>query len=425
MSLRSVTLLLALVALEFGASGPGPVQAQAPAGERAGPTENPAVAEPGSLLRIWLVTAGPGDAVWERYGHNAIRVLDTATGRDVAYNWGIFDFEQVDFIPRFLRGRMLYMMAPFQSQSMLAAYARVDREVVVQELDLTPAQKLELRDLAERNALPENRDYAYQYFLDNCSTRVRDLLDRVLGGSLRAEFESRPGGVSFRDHIRRLTQDDPLIFTGMDLLLGAPGDRPISIWEEMFIPMRLRDELRTVTVTGPDGATRSLVLSEQTVVETVRPEEATTPPRWFAFYVMLGLVLGGVAASSASGRVRSKTPLRRAVATVTFLWTALGGVLGTILVLVLFTDHSFMFWNENLFLFNPLLLVVAGLIPLSAAGARWRVRLRATTTIVAGLALLGLLWQLAPFSQHENAIFFALAMPGHLGLAYASMTEAR
>jgi len=100
-------------------------------------------------------------------------------------------------------------------------------------------------------------------------------------------------------------------------------------------------------------------------------------------------------------------------------------VLGTILVLVLFTDHSFMFWNENLFLFNPLLLVVAGLIPLSAAGERWRVRLRATTTIVAGLALLGLLWQLAPFSQHENAIFFALAMPGHLGLAYASMTEAR
>ena len=226
MSLRSVTLLLALVALEFGASGLGPVQAQAPAGERAGPTENPAVAEPGSLLRIWLVTAGPGDAVWERYGHNAIRVLDTATGRDVAYNWGIFDFEQVDFIPRFLRGRMLYMMAPFQSQSMLAAYARVDREVVVQELDLTPAQKLELRDLAERNALPENRDYAYQYFLDNCSTRVRDLLDLVLGGSLRAEFESSPGGVSFRDHIRRLTQDDPLIFTGMDLLLGAPGDRP-------------------------------------------------------------------------------------------------------------------------------------------------------------------------------------------------------
>ncbi|MDX1647259.1 MAG: DUF4105 domain-containing protein, partial [Longimicrobiales bacterium] len=134
-------------------------------------------AEPGSELRVWLVTAGPGDAVWERYGHNAIRILDTGTGRDVSYNWGIFDFQQVDFIPRFLQGRMLYMMAPFSTPAMIDAYARADREVILQELDLTPAEKLELRTLAEINALPENRDYIYQYVLDNCSTRVRDLLD--------------------------------------------------------------------------------------------------------------------------------------------------------------------------------------------------------------------------------------------------------
>ena len=90
--------------------------------------------EPGAELRVWLITAGPGDAVWERYGHNAIRVLDTSTGRDVSYNWGIFDFQQVDFIPRFLQGRMLYMMAPFQTQTMIDSYARADREVILQEI---------------------------------------------------------------------------------------------------------------------------------------------------------------------------------------------------------------------------------------------------------------------------------------------------
>ena len=70
--------------------------------------------EPGSELRVWLVTAGPGDAVWERYGHNALRVLDTRTGYDVSFNWGIFSFGQpVQFIIRFLQGRMVYTMAPF------------------------------------------------------------------------------------------------------------------------------------------------------------------------------------------------------------------------------------------------------------------------------------------------------------------------
>mgnify|MGYP002623770427 CR=1 FL=1 len=111
----------------------------------------------------------------------------------MSYNWGIFDFEQVDFIPRFLQGRMLYMMAPFNTQAMIDAYGRANREIVLQELDLTPSEKLELRRLAELNALPENRDYTYQYFLDNCSTRAPDLLTRVLGAAIQAEIGAADG----------------------------------------------------------------------------------------------------------------------------------------------------------------------------------------------------------------------------------------
>ena len=151
------------------------VHAQEPAAENTAESE-------GEDLRVWLVTAGPGDEAWERYGHNAIRVLDTRTGRDVSYNWGIFDFDQVGFIPRFLQGRMLYRMAAFPTAAMVDVYAQANREVVLQELDLTPAQKLDLRDLADTNARPENREYMYQYFSDNCSTRVRDALDQELAG---------------------------------------------------------------------------------------------------------------------------------------------------------------------------------------------------------------------------------------------------
>lgn len=374
--------------------------------------------EPGSELRVWLVTAGPGDAVWERYGHNAIRVLDTRTGRDVSYNWGIFDFEQVDFIPRFLQGRMLYMMAPFNTQAMIDAYGRTNREIVLQELDLTPSEKLELRNLAEVNAQPENRDYTYQYFLDNCSTRVRDLLNRVLGGAIQTEFGGVETGTSYRFHTRRLTQVDPLIYTGMDALLGTPTDQPITVWEEMFLPLTLRDEIRDLTIARRDGSVRPLVLSEEVAVTSTRSPVDQAPPSWMWIYLLAGVTLAGLFATLGTGAVSSAF-LRRGVLTVATVWSLVGGVIGTILVFLLFTDHTFAYWNENLFLFHPLLLGMAVLLPLSAMQPRWRGAARRVAVVVAGVALLGLAWQLAPASRHSNGIFFALALPGYLALAWA------
>jgi hypothetical protein len=259
----------------------------------AGVVKAPAAAqEPGSELRVWLVTIGPGTAIWERFGHNALRVVDTRTGYDASYNWGIFDFNQVDFVPRFLRGEMLYMMAPFASEPMIDMYRSAGREVVVQELDLAPAQKVVLRDFAEQNALPGNREYFYDYFLDNCSTRVRDLLDLSLGGALYAQFGHEDTGTSYRYHTRRLTRPDPLLFTGMDVLLGSPGDQPITRWAEMFIPMTLRDAVREVVVDHGDGVARPLVISEEVVAEARVASEPSDAPTWWPYYLLLGLLLG-------------------------------------------------------------------------------------------------------------------------------------
>jgi hypothetical protein len=375
--------------------------------------------EPGAHLRVWLVTAAQGDAVWERYGHNAIRVLDTETGQDVSYNWGYFDFQQVDFIPRFLQGRMLYMMLPLRTRGMIDSYRVLDREVVMQELALSPAQKIALQQAADENALPENRDYFYQYFLDNCSTRVRDLLDRVLDGALSAAFVDRSTGTSYRDHTRRLTQVDPLIYTGIELLLGSPTDQPISVWEEMFLPMTLRDHIRELTVVGPDGVTRPLVMSEETVVTSSRPTEPSVAKNWLPIYAALGLALGALLASMGTMQVKASKPLRILIASMGTLWCALAGVGGTILVLLLFTDHTFAHWNENLFLFHPALLVLAVVLPFSSRDGRWAGVARVCVIAVAGIAVLGLAWQLVPWSTQANAALVALALPPHLGLLYA------
>ena len=382
------------------------------------PNAQPGPQERGDALRVWLVTAGPGDAVWEHYGHNALRVLDTRTGRDVSYNWGFFDFRQADFIARFLQGRMLYMVAELPTGVMIDQFREADREVVLQELDLTAAEKATLQAAARENALPRNRDFIYQYFLDNCSTRVRDLLDRVLEGALRSAFEAHTTGLSYRDHTRRLTQVDPLVYTGANVLLGTPADRPISAWEELFLPLALRDRIRSVRITR-DGETRPLVLAEEVMASSTRPPEPAEPPAWLGRYLALGLLLGALLAAGGSPRVRVSTPLRRSVLALAAGWSLLAGGVGTVLVLLLATDHTFLSWNENLFLFSPLLLGLGALLPLSTRSETWRWRARALASAIAALGLAGLLWQFAPASTQRTSMFLALALPPHLGIAWS------
>ncbi len=386
------------------------------------PADTASAPEPGSELRVWLLTMGPGAAVWERFGHNAIRVVDQTTGRDVSYNWGIFDFNQVDFIPRFLKGQMLYMMAPFPSGRMIEAYQRVGREVVAQELALTPAQRASLQAYAAWNALPENRDYRYDYFRDNCSTRVRDLLDRTLDGALSRRFREEPSGTSYRWQIRRLTGNDPLLYTGMDVLLGSPGDRPISVWEEMFIPMTLRDALRQVTVPDGAGGERALVVSEQVLVPAALPPGPDAPPSWLGWYLLLGLALGGALAGLGALAAKRSALAGLAFGALGAAWSLLAGFVGAVLVLVLATDHVFMFRNESLFLAGPVSLALVVLTPLAVLRARTGPASRLpraaerVALLVVVLAFAGLVVSLLPVTAQDNAIFLALAVPAHLGL---------
>jgi hypothetical protein len=376
--------------------------------------------EPGSQLRVWLLTTGPGDAVWERFGHNALRVLDTETGRDAAYNWGVFDFDQVDFIPRFLKGQMLYKMVPYSTAAMVEAYTSMNREVVMQELALTPSQRLMLLELAEVNALPENRDYFYDYFLDNCSTRIRDLLDQVLGGALFDQLGTRETGASYRTHTRRLTQIDPLVFTGMDVLLGSPGDRPISVWAETFVPMALRDAIRDVTVTDADGGEVPLVIDEQVVVPSTREAEPLRADSWFWRYLALGTAAGALLAW-VGRRARTGARLFRVLfGVLASTWSLLAGVSGSILVLVLFTDHWSMTFNESLFLLNPVSLPLVALVPLALSGRLAAVRhARMLGFVAVGIAALGFLFQLLPATGQQTGMLFALFLPIHIGLATA------
>jgi hypothetical protein len=164
-----------------------------------------AATSPDSALRITLVTFGSGEEVFERFGHNALWVHDAARGIDVAYDWGNFSFRQPRFLERFLTGDTRYWMEGKEAIPMLDFYRRIGRPITLQRLALTPGQAAALRDFLLWNARPENMFYRYDYFVDNCSTRLRDALDHVLGGALRAATDTIRTPFTYRRESVRLT----------------------------------------------------------------------------------------------------------------------------------------------------------------------------------------------------------------------------
>jgi hypothetical protein len=381
-------------------------------------TGNPVSAqipEPGSELTVSLVTMGPGKYVWERFGHNAIRITDTRTGADTTYNYGMFDFGHENFFTNFANGRMDYWMEGHDATREVRSYMQANRSVWVQVLDLTPKQRLDLRAFLQRNAQPEHRFYRYHYYHDNCSTRVRDALDRVLSGAIRRETDSAASGATYRSHTRRLTENDVFIYTGINIGLSRQTDRPISAWEEMFLPLALREHVRTISVPGENGARSPLVASEDTLYLSTDDPPPEAPPTWWPRYLAAGLLIGGLLAFS--GRRRHASRAARTLFTIVGpLWSLVSGIAGVALAyLWLFTDHVTSYANENLLQFFPLSLALVVLIPLAVHGKASPAAAQRVALAVAILSAIGLLIKLIPGNQ-VNGEIIALALPIHLGL---------
>jgi len=151
------------------------------------PSETALTEQPGANLDVALITFGPGEEIWERFGHNAIEIRDRSSGQARWYNYGIFDFAQQNFFLNFARGLMTYRIAEGDPSEELPVYVEEGRWVIEQQLNLTPPQRAQLADFLAWNTRPDNAQYRYDYFTANCSTRVRDALDAAVGGAIKAQ----------------------------------------------------------------------------------------------------------------------------------------------------------------------------------------------------------------------------------------------
>lgn len=381
----------------------------------------PAVDPAGERYRVYLLTMGQGSEVWELFGHNALLIRDAASGQDLVWNWGLFDFGDVDFVPRFLQGTMRYTMGPAEFGAFLEAYRRAGRTVYANEVFLTQEEAGVLDEFVRWNYLPENRDYTYDYYRDNCSTRVRDALDMALGGMLRRAYQGRPTPHSYRWHSRRLVQGTTWVDQGLSFMVGTPGDRPVSEWEAMFLPletMRLLEDFERLDGTG---GTRPLLGPREVLHQADRPEVPAAPPTLSPAWILLGLAgaaLFGALGAAARARPSARTGLRGAVS----LWGMFSGVLGMLLVLAWFTDHEFAQWNANLFYASPLGLALAAVSVLAVflrhpEGAD-RIAARLAAGIAAGSVLMALV-EATPWVGQGNGEVLAVAIPINVAVAWA------
>jgi Domain of unknown function (DUF4105) len=373
--------------------------------------------EPGSNLTVYVLTFGWGDEVWERFGHNAIWIKDRTRGTDSTYNWGMFDFAEPNFVWRFVTGDTRYWMQAFPLDIVLAEYRRENRSVLAQELNLTSAQRLKLQQFVQWNELPQNKFYRYDYYRDNCSTRLRDALDHAVGGQLQTSTVSRMTSGTYRFHTLRLLGDNIPLYTGADLALGHPADTRLSEWEEMFLPVRMANDLRTARLTDSTGAQIPFVRSEMALFTAERPPEPSAPPNYLPWFVAAGiLIAGGMIALVRSAEGGNRFTLFAATAIAT-LWSLVAGAGGTALVIAwLFTKHYFMSRNENLMHFDPLSLALVVLVPLSIYGLRGVSRALKIAGFVALLSLLGFVLQGIPFFSQKNGEIIALALPINLAV---------
>ena len=371
----------------------------------------------GRRLAAYLVTFGPGPAVWERFGHNAIWIRDTVSGESHAWDYGRFAFGD-GFLANFARGKLLYWMGRADGVQVVNAYVRNQRSVYLQELDLTPTERVALRDFLDRNFANDQGRYRYDYYLDNCSTRLRDAIDSVTGGRIRATLDSGNSGTTFRWHTRRSLENNLFTWTAADAGLGPKVDRPVTRYGETFLPGKLREYIRTVEYTDDQGRTHSLIRGELTLAETDRYLVPDTPTEWISRFVLLGLVLG-LALFALGAAARDNAFARWLFGFLGGTWTLIAGIGGALLLFLwLGSDHEVAWRNQNLWHFNLLALALLPLLPGALRKDPVRVKPALGLAFLLVVAsVLGVIAKGLPGWGQANAEIIALTLPLHAGLA--------
>jgi hypothetical protein len=303
--------------------------------------------------QISLLTCDPGEEVYTTFGHSAIRVKDSIAGTDLVYNYGTFDFGAPFFLFNFTRRTLDYMLSVTTYDRFLFEYNYFQRNVREQVLDLNPEQTANMVQFLEINRLPENKFYRYDFFYDNCATRVRDVLETVLGKQLDWNDVNDPERKTFRNLIDEYVYPLPWADFGIDLALGAVIDVNATEREKQFLPDYMEAAFARAQIVG-DGPTRPLVKAQY---EVLTFEEQASSLNFFQ-----PLIIWWVLAIVFMGITYLGFKKKRLYKGFDIAYFGILGIVGIVITLLwFFTFHSQTKWNWNILWAFPghLLLAIA------------------------------------------------------------------
>lgn len=301
-------------------------------------------------LRISILTCSPGEELYSTFGHSAIRVTDSVSHSDIVYNYGTFNFDEPGFYTKFIRGKLSFYLSTDDFDSFISDYRNEKRDITEQVLNLTCAEKYNIAMLLQANMMAENRTYKYDFTFDNCTTRLRDLVEKAADTSIHFE-NILPSKKTFRDLIYEYLNKNDKQWSklGIDILLGSPTDAVMQPREIMFLPDYLLQTFDSTTIDS-----RPLVSKKQKVLELNMPPVIinyfTNPLFIFSCFFVLVVLLS----------FSKNSFIKRLLIALDGFMFFITGLLGILLIFMWFgTDHLMCKNNFNLLWAWPTNVVTA------------------------------------------------------------------
>ncbi|HUH46608.1 MAG TPA: DUF4105 domain-containing protein, partial [Arenibacter sp.] len=332
---------------------------------------------PGSQISV--LTCGSGSDLYTTFGHSAIRVQDPVQDLDMVYNYGTFNFDPPMFYVEFAMGNLYYSLSKQEMPYFLYAYELENRWVKEQVLNLNVTERNTLYSFLEKNYLPENRDYRYDFFYNNCATKIGDVLQEALGRKLVFDEGYLPEKFTFRELIHQNLTLNSWSSFGIDLALGSVIDIIATTREHMFLPRYVMQQLGHTTLNGT-----GLVRGEHTILDT-RPQGArnlflTSPLFWVSILTLFVLTI--------TYRDQKKKVRSRFLDLALFTTTGLAGLV--LLFLWFIADHTATVNNFNILWVFPFNLVISFVILRKVGIPAWLPRFM--LLLMGMLVLTGILW---------------------------------
>jgi hypothetical protein len=311
----------------------------------------------------FLITCGPGTETYSVYGHSAIRIVIPSKGFDAVYNWGVFDFAAKNFAWKFAKGRLDYMVVAQSPDSFLGEYVYEQRYVYSQKINFDSKEIRTLIELINENVKPENAKYRYDFFYDDCSTRIRDLIEKSVGNKLRYPPAETGNIPTFREMVARYQSPYPWYRFGVDLIMGSTSDKKAGFRDRMFLPIDMKNEL-SETFVNRSGKMIPLLQNPVVLLDfkdpSVKPNFFLAPPFIFTLVITLVLILAAMIKS------------RKIIRIIDIIIYSVFSVLSVLMIFFnFFTGHQQMTWNLNIIWLNPFIIGCLIALILNRTGTIW------------------------------------------------------